>query len=102
MSILTKISDYLNSLNSVDNLLIIWYPDSEREIKMFSRDYDGTYTTAARYIYGIFCMWVTYDGVTETVENLFDLCANENDFGDILELYIETADGDFKLVYGDI
>lgn len=102
MSILTKIANYLDTLKCYDNFLIIHYHDGGRVIRMFCRDHDGTYTSAARHIYSIFCTWVTYDGMTETVEDLFDLCADENDFGDILDLYAETENGDFKHVYGDI
>ena len=97
-----KVNNFLVSLKPFGAVMVVKHSG---EVKIFDH-YNGNYYSAALYISAIFFEWVgdnhyEFSEGCETIEELWNLCIEEKNFGSILGLYIQNKKYDFIRVYYD-
>lgn len=97
-----KVNDFLVSLKPFGAIMVVKHSG---EVKIFDQ-YNGNYYSAALHILATFFEWVGdkhYEPEVgcKTIEELWELCMEEKDFGCILGLYIQDRNFNFIRVYYD-
>ena len=97
-----KVNGFLVSLKPFGAVMVV---KNSGEVKIFDH-YNGNYYSAALYISATFFEWVgnkRYEPSEgcKTVEELWNLCIEEKNFGSIFGLYIQNTHYDFIRVYYD-
>ena len=97
-----KVNDFLVSLKPCGAVMVV---KNSGEVKIFDH-YNGNYYSAALYISATFFEWMgngryVIEESCKTIEELWNLCIEEKNFGNIFSLYIQDKNFNFIRVYYD-